>query len=526
MDLSEILNIFSGKPSNGRALYLAWLAFKEKDPKYTKLLRVVPSLAKGAIACIHAAMNEFNVERQQKLLEAASLGKAYYKNRFDGAILGNACAELRVLNAVREKEVGMFLMYQTFARTGKIKGVVERLMGRHMYALALSLAEYSGMKSNEIATSWGVWQVKKGGDKPDQALAAHIAAQLQPYPGLSRAPIVAAALSANRHRLASLILDSEPNLIHRVEGLMKLGETRKALDVAITHLDPDLTLSSTLNIIAANTDKKAMYDMLKDRPFAQQQYAVYCEHRNTAALSELYQELGNFRGQGMSILKASQDPRLVPNTRNLIKSLKEAKEKFLKAGKYSETEVKIMESQVKLLELQEDLLRQGKFKGEGGGVSLRDTLRVLIECGDIKLADTLRKEHGMGDRNYWTMKVTALCESNQYKALETLAAGKGVKKVANKLVSLAPIGFEFFVSECMRCRRPEEAKKYIPKIADYARRAEAYCDIEEYHLAIDCAKEYFDADLLLAIRSRTSDPTIKKRVDDVRAYLVKTPQID
>eukprot|EP01064_Diplonema_japonicum_P015432 TRINITY_DN23156_c0_g1_i1.p1 TRINITY_DN23156_c0_g1~~TRINITY_DN23156_c0_g1_i1.p1 ORF type:complete len:869 (+),score=170.34 TRINITY_DN23156_c0_g1_i1:59-2608(+) len=519
---SETVNIFGGKPSNGMLLFQAFKRHQKHDPMASKLLRKVPSLAKGYRACIHAALHSFDEQTQKDLLGAASLGKAYFKGRIDGAVLGNACAELRVLNAVRAKEVGMFLLYPCFAATARIKGVVRRLVDRRLYGLSLALAEYSGMHTGSIATSWGIWQVNKNTEKSDKDLADHIAGQLKPYQGLSRVPLVKEALSIGRAKLASLLLDAEPDLDVRVQQTIQLGEYEKALDVSINACDPALTLYCTLTTISANTDKKLMYIMLKDRPFALRHYAAYCEQRNTAALHELYAELGHYQKHGFSVLKAAHDPRLAPNSRNLIRSIKEASDLFSRAGKPYDVEVKILDSQTKLLNLQEDLVRKGKFRGEGGGMSLRNTLRVLLQAGDIKMADSLRKDHGMGDRNYWYIKVTALCETGNYKELEAWGLGKGLAKlVANKIASSSPIGYDYFVTECMRFGHPEEALKYIPKIADYARRAEAYCETNEFNSAIDTAKEYFDPDVLLAIRYRTNDPAHHKRIDEARAYLLK-----
>jgi hypothetical protein len=61
--------------------------------------------------CIEAAGNEFNPEVQKQLLRAASFGKCFLES-YNTEHFVNMCRVLRVLNAVRHHDIGIWLTYE------------------------------------------------------------------------------------------------------------------------------------------------------------------------------------------------------------------------------------------------------------------------------------------------------------------------------------------------------------------------------------------------------------------------------
>lgn len=96
-------------------------------------------------------------------------------------------------------------------------------------------------------------------------------------------------------------------------------------------------------------------------------------------------------------------------------------------------------------------VRSGTFNG----LSLYDTLKRLLQVGDIKQAEKLRSEFKIPDRHFWWVRIQVLSENFQWEELEKFSK---IKK--------SPIGYEAFVEVCLNQQKVEEAKKYIPKCKD------------------------------------------------------------
>lgn len=107
--------------------------------------------------------------------------------------------------------------------------------------------------------------------------------------------------------------------------------------------------------------------------------------------------------------------------------LQNAQEKF-KLGRF-ETNAALTGEQVKLLKYQrslEDTLRQSVI-----GKPLHDTVRLLLQSNEIKLADNLRSEYKIPDRRYWWLRIQCLAEKGLWGDLEKFSKSKK-----------SPIGYE------------------------------------------------------------------------------------
>jgi hypothetical protein len=80
---------------------------------YDNYQLISSSLPEAIEACIDAAGHEFDVSRQRTLLRAATYGLAFC-SRFPHERFQEMCKMLRVLNAVRDPEIGMPLTIQQY----------------------------------------------------------------------------------------------------------------------------------------------------------------------------------------------------------------------------------------------------------------------------------------------------------------------------------------------------------------------------------------------------------------------------
>ncbi|KAJ9468003.1 Vacuolar protein sorting-associated protein 16-like protein [Diplonema papillatum] len=533
-----------------------------------KMVRCIGNLSRAVTSCISAALLEFDETLQRELLKAASFGSALCPTRVDAAIVGDACADLRVLNALRHPAVGIPLTYPQFCATNRVKGVLQRLTARRRFDLALSVSEYCGTPAGRIVVDWAVSQLDVAGQN-DHVLASLIKAQFKKMPGLSPMPVVAAAKRLERYALALDILEAEPCLSKRVAQTLDLGELERALAFSSDEGgDPDLILHCTLLLRDKyGPDRKSEFvRLLFGFPEAFHLYLSYSEHREAASLVDLHRSHHRYKDAAMLSLRNALDPRRNADIRSQIKALEAVRVTFAKAQEHRartgaagyppfpatpqpppfnsmggpshgapspphpacDAEVKLIDQHVKLLQFQDEHCAPEEYQGVVPGQPLAETATFLILGGHYKLAEQLRKDQNMSEKHFWILKVRTLCRSRKFDELEKWVYGssgfsKGVKSLKNTITK-APIGYEYFVQECMKSDRPEEAKKYVPKIADYALRCEQYCFVGAFNEAIDTAKEFSDPDLLLAIRSRTTDPTIHAKIAEVREALLKKLQ--
>lgn len=90
------------------------------------------------------------------------------------------------------------------------------------------------------------------------------------------------------------------------------------------------------------------------------------------------------------------------------------------------------------------------------GLSVHDTIKELLNVGDIKLADKMKSEYKLPDRRYWWLRIQAYADHYQWDELEKYSKSKK-----------SPIGYEPFVEVCLKQNNVTEAKKYLMKCSNY-----------------------------------------------------------
>ena len=108
-----IENIFSiGATSASAMLYDAQEHFEKKSPRADELIRYIGGeLNKAIEECIAASRFEWNMERQKKLLKAASFGRSFIPTKHDPRSFVEACQSIRIINSIRNESVGMPITY-------------------------------------------------------------------------------------------------------------------------------------------------------------------------------------------------------------------------------------------------------------------------------------------------------------------------------------------------------------------------------------------------------------------------------
>jgi hypothetical protein len=114
-----------------------------------------------------------------------------------------------------------------------------------------------------------------GSETTDEELLQLIRRKLQNTRGLSYQEIARCAAKAGRQRLASMMLDFEPNAEDQVPLLMSLGEHEAALQKAIASGDTDLMYLALLHLERTVQNEDEFHRLIFTYPMAVSLLIVY-----------------------------------------------------------------------------------------------------------------------------------------------------------------------------------------------------------------------------------------------------------
>lgn len=116
------------------------------------------------------------------------------------------CKTLRVLNAIRDYQIGIPMTFEQFkAITPRV--LITRLTNRHHHYLAYSICECLKLKSDSVLIHWASTKVKRL-DQNDQVVLQTIVEKLRPISGISYAEIASTAYKYGRSQLATSVLSA------------------------------------------------------------------------------------------------------------------------------------------------------------------------------------------------------------------------------------------------------------------------------------------------------------------------------
>eukprot|EP01012_Entosiphon_sulcatum_P000743 TRINITY_DN10128_c0_g1_i1.p1 TRINITY_DN10128_c0_g1~~TRINITY_DN10128_c0_g1_i1.p1 ORF type:complete len:838 (-),score=192.58 TRINITY_DN10128_c0_g1_i1:55-2568(-) len=478
--------IGSTKPS--AALFDAWMEFENRSASSVKNVRNIGSKLNEAVtACIEAAGHEFDPANQRKCLKAAAYGKCFCEY-FDSDEFLDMCKKLRVLNAVREKAIGIPLTVAQFDAL-TIDGLVDRLISRHLHLVARKICEYYNVKKGieKVLVHWACAKVRSNTSHDDQAVTDLVVQKLSTSGCTpSYVQVASTAFQEGKRNQAIMLLDHEPKASEQVPLLLKMGEDDMALEKATNSGDTDMVYLVVLNM-KRKLDKAQFFRVLVNNPQARDLIIAYCQEQDPKFLEQYYMTTQNTHCAAyMSIRQYFETADMKEKDR----CLKQAKEGF--AAKKKEAEAKIMEEQVQLLRTQEEL-EKATGKPIFLGLSVNETMYHAFMENQAKRAAKIQKDFNVPNKRFWWVKLRALCDQKDWESLEKFAKEK------------SPIGYKPFVEECLKAGSPAQAGKYIPKVTDVRERVEFYLQVSKIPEAIQDAVQDKNPELLQFILNKTSN---------------------
>uniref|UniRef100_M4C757 Protein VACUOLELESS1 n=1 Tax=Brassica campestris TaxID=3711 RepID=M4C757_BRACM len=440
-----------GSTSPAALLYDALDHFDRRSAKADENLRLIrSSLSEAVESCIDAAGHEFDVNRQRALLRAASYGQAFSSN-FQRDRVQETCRTLRVLNAVRDPDIGIPLSIQQYKLLTPVV-LISRLINAHSHFLALRISEYLGMNKEVVIMHWACAKITASASTPD----AH---------------------------LLEILLDKVPLLL-------SIGEEDTALVKATESGDTDLVYLVIFHIWQKRPPLE-FFAMIQGRILARDLFVAYARCHKQEFLKDFFLSTGQIHEVAFLLWKESWDMGKNPMASKgsplhgpRIKLIEKASNLFSQTKEHT-FESKAAEEHAKLLRIQHELeasTKQAIFVDS----SINDTIRTCIVLRNNRAAAKVKSEFKVSDKRWYWLKTFALATIKDWEALEKFSKEKR-----------PPTGFRPFVEACIDADEKAEALKYIPKLSDLVERGEAYARIGMAKEAADAAAQANDGGELL-----------------------------
>lgn len=375
--------------------------------------------------CVKAAGHEFDTYWQKRLLKAASFGKSVL-DLYNSDEFVEMTEKLRVLKAVRDYQIGLPLSYEQYMRLTPER-LIERLVNRHEYLLAIRISEYLELPADRIYVHWASQKVKVS-TVDDDAVCKLIVQRLEGKPGISFELIAQTAYDEGRAHLATQLLNHEPRAGKQVPLLLDMEEDEIALDKAIESGDVDL-VNYVLLHLKTKLPLASFFRTINTRPMASALVETTARGQDTELLKDLfYQDDRPIDGSNVLLseaLDATDLPRKTEKLQLASRLLSDSKDPSVVLQQ------KLLNEASQLLKVQEALDKDLADRSEFLGLSLNETIYRLIRSGYGKRAQKIQSEFRMPEKTFWWLRLRALVAKRDWGELEEI--GKNKK---------SPIGWE------------------------------------------------------------------------------------
>ena len=455
-----------GSTSPASVLLDAEDQLEKKSSKADDNIQLIRSNLPDAVSsCVQAAGQEYSIHWQKQLLKAASFGKSVL-DLYSSDDFVDMCDKLRVLNAVRDYRIGLPLSLQQYQRLTPEK-LIQRLINRHEYQLAIRLSEFLRIPTNKIYVHWACQKVRNSASDED-TISHAVVAKLTTKRGISFETIARAAYDEGRSHLATQLLNHESRAGKQVPLLLSMEEDEIALDKALESGDTDLVFFVLLHL-KKKLPLAAFFRVLTNRPVATALVESSAAAQDKDLLKSLYYQ-DDRPLDGANLLFGEALRQTAPQTKSdkiklAAKVLSDSKDAT--STLYKST---CQEAQA-LIRFQDTLDREIGDSAEGTsgqrftGLSLNATLLRLLTLGYGKRATKLQSEFRVPEKTWWWLRLRGLVAKRDWGELETVSQQRK-----------SPIGWEPFFNEILGAGNQKLAGAFVGKCTGLTaqERAEMY----------------------------------------------------
>ncbi|KAJ5697427.1 hypothetical protein N7488_011111 [Penicillium malachiteum] len=507
----EIFRLGSSSPAS--VLLDSVDQLEKKSPKADEnIQRIRPSLPAAVDSCIKAAGHEFDAYWQKRLLKAASFGKSALE-LYNSDEFVEMTEKLRVLTALRDYQVGLPLSYDQYLRLSP-EGLIERLISRHEYLLAIRVSDYLQIPADRIYVHWASQKVRIS-TLDDEAVCKLIVQRLEGKPGISFEVIAQAAYDEGRSHLATQLLNHEPRAGKQVPLLLNMEEDELALDKAIESGDDDL-VNFVLLHLKSKIPLASFFRMINTRPMASALVETAARDEDTELLKDLYyQDDRPIDGSNALLSEALRETDPQRTAEKLVlatRLLSDSKDPTVILQQKMITEAS------QLLKVQESLDKDLADRSEFLGLSLNETIYRLVRAGYGKRAQKLQAEFKMSEKTYWWLRLRALVAKRDWGELEEIGRNKKspigweVRSSNEEMLFFIDTDIEEqpFYNEILGAGNTKLASVFIPKCttSNVSERVEMWVKCGMIVKAGEEAQKAKDINTLEILRTKASGPAI------------------
>ncbi|MCJ1263094.1 hypothetical protein MMC22_002964 [Lobaria immixta] len=437
-----------GSTSPASILLDALDQLEKKSPKADENIQMIrSSLPEAVAACVEAAGQEYNIHWQKQLLKAASFGKSVL-DLYSSDDFVSMCEKLRVLNAVRDYRIGLPITYDEYQYLTPEK-LIQRLINRREYLLAIRLSEYLRLPTNKIYVHWASQKVRNSTDDED-TICKTVVNKLHNKQGISFEVIARSAYDEGRSHLATQLLDHETRAGKQVPLLLSMEEDEIALDKAIESGDTDLVVFVLLHL-KKKLPLASFFRVLNNRPVATALVESSARSQDQELLKDLYYQ-DDRRLDGANLLFSDALAQSAPQTKTdklklASKLLADSKDPTATLHQKSYLEAQ------QLIRIQ-DCLDRDIDPPRYTGLSLNETLTRLVRSGYSKRAAKIQADFRVPEKTWWWIRLRALVAKRDWGEIEEISKQRK-----------SAIGWEPFFSEVLGAGNTKLAAVFVPKCA-------------------------------------------------------------
>ncbi|ODV88277.1 hypothetical protein CANARDRAFT_26436 [[Candida] arabinofermentans NRRL YB-2248] len=466
------------------------------SPKANENLEIIKGdLTTAVDNCIRAAAEEFEPYWQKKLLRAASFGKTTI-DLYNSDEFVDTCNNLRVLNIIRQPEVGIFLTYSQFIELG-VDRLIKLLLLRQLHYLCVKISDFMTLPTDEIFIDWACCKIKHSLDLSDTELLSAIIKRLLDK-NVSFAPISQLAYQEGRTQLSINLLNFEKDTSKTIPLLLEMEQD----DYALLKSDENMNVDSIMFVLITLFNKLSLSDFFKlldGKPNATSLFKSKIAQNDIQLLHDYYFQADLTSG----LAEIELDKLANEKSSEIQKQILMKGSKILGRSKYTEFESKRLKDEIKIID--------AKIKLEQEIPSIKNTesaAQILEEVitQDLKKAIKVHKELKISERQFY------------YKVAKTLSKLPERRQELHEFATSkkSPIGYEPFYLELLKNGDKRQASLYVNLCTsmDYRQKVKCYIKCEDFKNAIEEAYKRKDVELLDLIRSLTDNSVHKRHVDD------------
>ncbi|GME93557.1 unnamed protein product [Ambrosiozyma monospora] len=208
--------------------------------------------------CIRASTEEFEPFWQKKLLRAASFGKTMIE-LYNSEEFIEACNNLKILNIVRQTDVGIFLTHTQYLQLGVDNLILNYLLKLKLHYLSLKICEFLNLSVyDQIIVDWSCSKIRSSINLTDDDILKQIISKLK-VKTISFDQISRVAYQEGRLNLSIKLLSYEPDTAKKIPLLLEMEQD----DIALMKSDEDLDMDSILYVLIILYNKLPIQEFFK-----------------------------------------------------------------------------------------------------------------------------------------------------------------------------------------------------------------------------------------------------------------------